>query len=410
MILSVYLFYPILLAKTFQLGAADTQALIQRTLLMMGIATILQLIFGHRITVFEAIAAYWFGIYMLISQSVLARGGSVETALGQITFVVMLTGIIILMLAWTRTVDYMQKLFTPNILGVTLLLITVQISKNIVLGMLGFEEGLINPTISLFSFSLFLLTLLISLRGGKMKSYVALLGLLFGSLAYTVFGFPQLPVQTDGILALPAIWDFGKPIYNFELIPQAFFVAMIYYSNSIASVRGVAGLLDVDIEKRKFRRSGIVGGLIHLLSGMLAVMPMVPAATSIGFIKTTGVGSRRALLAGGIFLVLMGIVSPLGAFFASVPYVVAYSVALSVFMRMASMGFTYCFESGLSERSLLLTGTALTVGCGFMFIPPGAFSSIPLLGSTLENGIFIGIITALIMEHWVLVEEDIKTG
>jgi xanthine/uracil permease len=120
-----------------------------------------------------------------------------------------------------------------------------------------------------------------------------------------------------------------------------------------------------------------------------------------GFIKATGVGSRRALLVGGIFLVIMGIIAPIGAFFASVPNTVAYAVGLSIFVRMAAMGFKSCFNNGMTEKNLMVAGVSLTVGCGFMFIPAGAFAEVPLLGSTLENGIFVGVLLALVMEHWI---------
>lgn len=369
---------------------------------MLGIATVLQLLYGHRITVFEAIAAYWFGMFMLIGQSVLARGGTMEIVLGQITFVILLTGLIIFLLAVTRSVDHLKRLFTPSILGITLVLITIQISKSVVLGMLGIQNGRIDPALSLFSFSLFFVTLVFSLRGGKLKSYVALLGLVLGSILYRMLGFPLLLVQVHRIFSLPTLGAFGPPIVNLELIPYALFVALIYYSNSIASVSGAASLLGVTVGKHDIRRYGIVGGILHLLAGLSGTIPLVPAATSIGFIKATGVGSRHALFVGGVFLVVMGLIAPIGAFFATIPYVVAYAVGLSVFVRMAAMGFKSCFQAGMTERSLLVAGVSLTVGCGFMFIPAGAFADVPLLGSTLENGIFIGVLTALIIEHWIL--------
>jgi xanthine/uracil permease len=417
MIVSVNLFFPILLAKNFGFDAITTEGFIQRTLLLLGVATILQLLFGHRITVFEAIAAFWFSIYILIGQSVLARGGTMESVLGQITFVTLLSGLIILLLAWTKSVDHMQRLFTPSILGITLILITVQISKNVVLGMLGIHDGRINPALSLFSFSLFLLSLTFSLRGGKLRSYVALLGLIFGSLVYRFLGFPITPLQVNTVISLPTLGAFGPPIMNLELIPYALFVVMIYYANSIASINGAASVLGVEMGEHEIRRYGAVGGLIHLLAAFFATIPLVPAAMAGGFIKATGVGSRRALLVGGIFLVIMGIIAPIGAFFASVPNTVAYAVGLSIFVRMAAMGFKSCFNNGMTEKSLMVAGVSLTVGCGFMFIPAGAFAEVPFLGSTLENGIFVGVLLALVMEHWIypnnadmLIKEPVVSG
>ena len=404
MIVSVNLFFPILLAKNFSFDAIATESLIQRTLLLLGVATILQLIYGHRITVFEAVAAFWFSIFILIGQSVLARGGSMESVLGQITFVTMLSGLIILILAWSKSVDIMHRVFTPSILGITLVLITVQIGKSVVLGMLGIQDGRINPALSLFSFSLFVVTLIVSLRGGKLKSYVALLGLVLGSILYRVLGFTAVRIQAHSFISIPELGAFGLPIMNLELVPYALFVVMIYYSNSIASINGAASVLGVEMGKDEIRRYGAVGGVIHLLAALFACIPLVPAAMAGGFIEATGIGSRHALFLGGVFLVIMGLIAPIGAFFASVPSAVAYSVGLSVFVRMAAMGFRSCFSNGITEKSLMVAGVSLTIGCGFMFVPAGAFANVPILGSTLENGIFMGVLAALVMEHWIMPE------
>lgn len=408
MIVSLNLFFPILLAKNFSFDALATEALIQRSLLLLGVATMLQLFFGHRITVFECVAAVWFSTYILIGQSVLARGGSMETVLGQLTFVTILAGVIIIVLALTKSVNTMHKLFTPSILGITLVLITVQMGKSVVIGMLGIENGRINPALSLFSFALFLLALIISIRGGKFKSYVALIGLVVGSALYKILGFEVFRYHAHSLISLPQIGAFGWPIVNLDLVPYAFFVVLIYYSNSIASVNGSACVLGVDIGEKEMRRYGIIGGVIHLLAALFAGIPMVPAAMSGGFIETTGVGSRYVLFLGGLFLAIMGLIAPIGSFFASVPNAVAYAVGLSVFVRMASMGFKTCFSSGMTEKNLMVAGVSLTIGCGFMFIPAGAFANVPILGSTLENGIFIGVLVALAMEHWIMpkVDED----
>ncbi|QRN85874.1 purine/pyrimidine permease [Clostridia bacterium] len=409
MIVSMNLFFPILLAKNFSFNAMATESLIQRTLLLLGVATMLQILYGHRITVFECVAAFWFSIYLLIGQSVLARGGSMEAVLGQLTFVTMLAGLIILVLAWSKSIDVMQKIFTPSILGITLVLITVQIGKSVVIGMLGIENGTINAALSLFSFSLFLVTLIISIRGGRFKSYVALIGLVFGSAMYKILGFEIIRLHAHSIISIPEVGAFGLPIANLELIPYAVFVVMIYYSNSIASVNGAASVLGVEMGKKEMRNYGVIGGVIHLLAALLACIPMVPAAMSGGFIEATGIGSRYALFLGGVFLAIMGLVAPIGSFFASVPNAVAYAVGLSVFVRMAAMGFKTCFSSGMTEKNLMVAGVSLTIGCGFMFIPAGAFANVPVLGSTLENGIFMGVLVALAMEHWIMpkaAEED----
>ena len=171
--------------------------------------------------------------------------------------------------------------------------------------------------------------------------------------------------------------------------------------------------MKVQITDRTIRRTSYVAGAGHMLAAVLSSITLVPAAMGAGLVATTGIGARRPMAVGAVVLIGLGLIGPVGGFFAAIPPAVSYSVSLSIVARIMYMGLKNCFVGGLDERSLTIAGVAILIGSGITFLPTTFFSEYGFLSSILGNGLFMGVLMALFLENVLLrkrtaIPEDIS--
>jgi xanthine/uracil permease len=107
-------------------------------------------------------------------------------------------------------------------------------------------------------------------------------------------------------------------------------------------------------------------------------------------------------LIGSLIIMLIGVIWPLGQFFTMMPSSVAYAVAFVPYSQMIGIGLSNFTSIELNQRNLLIIGLTLLTGVGLMFVPPTAYVNMPLILQTvISNGLLMGIILVLILEHVV---------
>jgi len=251
----------------------------------------------------------------------------------------------------------------------------------------------------LYSMVLYLASLYIGFRGGRLQPYIGLIGLGGGWLSYRLLGLPvKSMVEMPGIL-LPRPFAFGPPVVDMSLLPVTFFIVMIYLSNEIASVNAAGDVLDVEVTEHTIHRTSYVAGLGHILAAIMSSIALVPAAMGAGLVATTRVGARRPMAVGAVILIVLGLIGPLGGFFATIPAAVSYSVSLSIITRIMYMGFKNCFHEGMQEKSISIASVAILYGTGITFLPTDFFSQWGFFSSILGNGLFMGVLLSLLLEN-----------
>jgi len=400
MILSSNIFLLLIVTESLGFSMDMTARFIQRSLVYLGVATLLQVYLGHKLTLFEVVASVWVSTFLFVAST--GQGQPLELILQKLSFLQILTGLLMLLLATTGWLKKIQRFFTPTIMGVTLVLICIQMSSGMIRGMLGGGGSPVEGRQLIFSLILFLATLYIGFRGGRLQPFVGLIGLGGGWLAYNLTGLPAgQQIHISGF-SLPQLFPYGMPVADLSLIPLAVFLVLIYLPNEFASINAVGDVVRKPVTDGDLQRAPRVAGFVHILSSALASIVVVPAAMGAGLIATTGVGARRTMGLGAIFLIVLGLAGPVGGFFAAIPPAVSYSVSLSIVARIMSIGLRNCFQGGIGEQNLIMTGVSMMLGAGIMFLPAGAFSSFGFLAGILGNGLLMGVLAAVFMENILL--------
>ncbi len=407
-IFSSNIFLLLLAAQSLGLSILLTAQFIQRSLIFIGVSCLLQLYLGHRLSIFEVVASFWLSTFIFISYAQQAQGMSMSIILGKLVFLQIATGLIMIVLTASGIASKIKRFFSPTVMGVTLIMISIQMSSSMVPGMMRGQNGTADMRLALFSIVLFLFSVYIGFRKGRLQPYIGLIGLGGGWVFYRLLGLPVQQMVTVPNIVLPKLFAFGPPVVDLSLLPIAFFIVMIYLSNEIASVNAAGGVLEVNVTERTIHKTSYVAGISHILATVFSSIPVVPAAMGAGMVATTRVGSRRPLALGSVILILLGLVGPLGSFLATIPPAVSYSVSLSIIARIMYMGFQNCFALGMNEKTISIASIAILFGSGITFLPREFFAEWGFASSILGNGLFMCVLLTLFLENLLLRNIGIK--
>lgn len=368
----------------------------QKVFALMGITTILQVFWGHRLPIVVGPAA----VLLVGIITALASQGA-ETDTGKIYTSLIVGGAIVTLVAAGRLLERIQRIFTPRIVVVILMLIAFTLSPTIrnLIFPAGEEEryafGLWFTLIGVFS-----MAVTSHAARGVWKSVVIPAALVIGSIVYyTIYGgFGEVfasYTESEGPLLLPHLKFDGGMIAAFIFC----YVALLI--NDIGSIQSLGAMLETpDTDKRCRRGIGITGAM-NMVSGALGVIGPVNYSMSPGVIASSSCASRYALLPPGIGLIICAFVPQLIALLSAIPNTVIGVILLYLMgtQLAAALQMAVSTRSALTFDDCLIVGLPLMMALLFSYIPMQVVPSIlrPIIG----NGFVMGVITVIILEHLV---------
>jgi uracil permease len=386
-------------AEALQLSAEARVAFFQKMLLLSGSFTLLQTLVGHRYPIQEGPATA-----LLLTFVVLAPQG-----LGVIQGGLLCGGLFLFAVGALGWMARLGRAFTPNVVGVILLLIALTLIPYLLPRLIGVSPARPGGEGAVFAASLALIVLIAVLTSrlrGFLQTTAIMLGILVGSLGFWAWGRLDLtPVREAPWLSVPGgLWP-GLPSFSPSAMLSSALAYVAVAVNAVGSMQGVAGVLgDTGVAKRMDRGLAITG-LAGVAASSLGVVGTVGYSTSPGVILVTRVASRYALAMCGVILLLAGLVSRLNAALAVIPPAVV-GAALCVAMASQVGAAINAMTSGghpLAGRDYLVVGLPVLLGTLVAAAPPGFFSTLPAwIGTIVGNGLVLGILVTLLLEHVVM--------
>ncbi len=359
---------------------------------LMGMAMIVQVIWGHRLPL------------VIGPASVLLIGilSTTSSGISVIYTSILIGGALLTILAFGGFLSHLQALFTPRIIVVILCLIAFTLAPVIL--RLVFEESE-HLLFNLFFALLLALGMLVAnkLLKGIWKSVVVLCGVIGGCLVYYgIWEFPGLENLQDESMSLslwswPWKWDLGA-VLSFVFC----FIALVV--NELGSIQAVGRMVGADRMQRRSVRGVGITGIANMLAGMIGVVGPVDYSMSPGIIAATGCASRYPLIPAGVGLLLCAFCPAFIQLLSAIPGVVMGTVLLYLMASQLSAGLqmltaekaVFDYESGL------VIGFSLMIALFLSFVPEEVLNTIPaLLRPVIGNGFVMGVITVLILEHGV---------
>lgn len=395
---------PIVIGQAFGLNPSELASFIQRTFFFVGVASLLQVVLGHRYPIIEGPAGMWWGIFIILinlsstlKKTPMEIGQSLEMGL-------IITGILLAILGLTGGISKIQRFFTPLITGTYMILLAVSMSSSFIKGMLGigFHGNEIKLLPSLISVLLTSFVIFLSnLKNPIFKSFSILIGIAAGWIIYYILGLADTPiVHGKGFVELPKLFAFGPPTFDIGIIITSVITGFILLSNLITSISVMGIAANDQPTKKAYNRGGIFTGVTHILSGVGSTVGMVPLSVAAGMIEITGVAAILPFVISTVMIILIGLIPSIGMFFAALPSPVGYAVLFTTFAQLLSFGFKEYSKIEFNSRNLTVIGFSIMLGTGVMFIPEDALKTIhPLFSYLLGNGLIVGVLFSMLLEH-----------
>ena len=362
----------------------------QRLFAVMGVAGFVQVVWGHRLPLVVGPAAVLL-VGVMASLNAKADTSAIYSSIA-------IGGVLIALLTLGGVMRHVQRIFTPRIVVVILMLIATTLAPTI--------TGLVFP--AHVSHNEHIFGLLFAVVGsvlmvifnrrlrGVAKSLVIPLALIVGSaLYYAIFDAPHRVASAAslrGMLLDEFSLDWGLVV--------AFVICYIALAiNDIGSMESLGGMLgnkDMDVRAKRGMR---LTGVMNIVAGAMGVLGPVNYSMSPGVIASTGCASRYALIPATLMLLVCSLFPDVIWVLTAIPSPVIGVILL--FLMGTQLAASY--EMMQSTRSATTFADALTIGLPimvamlFQLMPKGIAPEViqPLVG----NGFAMGVVMVILMEH-----------
>ncbi|MFB4165482.1 purine/pyrimidine permease [Alteribacillus sp. JSM 102045] len=397
---------PIVIGEAFGMSSLEISSFLQRTLFVLGIAGLLQVLFGHRLPLMEGPAGLWWGIFIVYAGLVSSGGLSGESALRQLEAGMLISGALFLIAGVFRWIDAIKQLFTPLVTGTYLILLVSQLSGSFIQGILGigYFTDRVDPRVAWPAIGILLFTILLSKSSVPfIRSYSILISLLTGWIVFYLLNLTKTPPAPAAMFSLPEPLAFGPPELSSGMILTALMTAMLLLTNMIASMKVVGNVIEAQTKTREnpdYNRAGIITGVNQGLSGIFAAVGNVPISATAGFLLTTKTVERLPFIIGSLIVIILSFFPVFTSFAANIPAPVGYAVIFITIASLASLGVREYYSLKMTEQELFIISLSLMIGFGSLFVPGETLTHLPsIVMSLANNGLILGTLTCLILEQ-----------
>jgi xanthine/uracil permease len=362
----------------------------QKLFAVIGLTGFVQVVWGHRLPLVVGPAA----VLLVGVLSSLAAEAETTTIYSSIA----IGGVLVSLLTISGLMRYVQRIFTPRIIVVILMLIAFTLAPTI--------TNLVFPAKA--SHEVHIFGLLFAIVGvvvmvilnrtlkGVAKSLVIPIALVAGSVLY--FTLFDTPTRTASAASLDKLFisEFSA---DWSLIVAFTICYIALVINDIGSMGSLGAMLGIeDMERRTKRGLGITGAM-NILAGAVGVLGPVNYSMSPGVIASTGCASRYALIPASLLLVLSALFPDVIWVLTAIPSPVIGVILLFLMSTQlaASFEMMHAKQAATTFADALTLGLPVMVAMLFQLMPKGIAPEViqPLVG----NGFAIGVITVIVMEH-----------
>ncbi len=367
---------PIIIAGAIGLSQADRVLLIQASLVMSAVSTLLQLFpiggrFGSGLPVILGVSF----AYLPSMQAIAASGGGVSAIAGA-----MIAGGVIAVIVGLF-VKKIRLLFPPVITGTVVFTIGLSLYPTAINYMAGgtgntyesvMSKGLPEAMVygSWQNWLIAVLTLaavmILNNKGrGVCRLASILLGMLFGYIAALCFGMVSFADVGDAAwFSLPRFLHFG---ISFDL-PSCVALGLLFAINSIQAIGDftatTVGGMDRDPTDSELQGGIIAYGAANILAALFGGLPTATYSQNVGIVTTNKVVNRTVFTLTGAFLLLAGVSPKFAAVLTTIPQCVLGGATITVFSTIAMTGMRLIASQDLTARNTTIVGLSAALGVG----------------------------------------------
>lgn len=242
--------------------------------------------------------------------------------------------------------------------------------------------------------------LIVKFAKGFVANISVLLGIVIGAVVATVMGimtFEKVGKAAWVDVVLP--FHFGMPQFDPFLIFTMTLVMIVVMIESTGMFLALGEMTDRKISQQDLARGLRTDGLGTLIGGIFNTFPYTSFSQNVGLVAVTGVKSRFVCVAGGVILVVLGLLPKMAALVESLPTVVLGGAGLVMFGMVAATGIRILSGVDFKTNRHNAMIVAVSIGVGMIpLIAPNFKQWMPhSIHSLIESGILLTSIAAVLL-------------
>ncbi len=387
---------PLILGGAIGLQGGNLSFFLQMSFFACGIATLLQSGMFMKYPIAQGPSYVPLGALCMIGVTM-----GIPTMIGSL----IPGALIVILLGVTKLFSkFIRKAIPPFIGGIIILIVGLTLVPTAVTGVFSTTGNLtVNAISGSVTFVVLLLCMVLQYclkNSGLLHMCSVIIALVVGTLvAVTMGGADFSSVSNAAWFALPQPFHFGLPQFNLSaclLMVVVYLFVMLDTTGTWFTVKAITG---ADLNDRRIDRGTIGEGLGCLVGACFGGTPMTGYSSNAGLIAITKVASRRAMIAGGTILVVLGFCPKLMAIITSLPTPVINGVFAMVAMTLIANGIKMVKDTVLDDRATLILGVAVMCGASTMILPDDVVSAAPqFVQFFLSSGIAVGGTAAILLQ------------
>lgn len=388
---------PLIVGTAAGLNAAQIGILITASLFIGGLATLLQTLgvkyFGAKLPLVQGVS--FAGVATMIG--IATTGGGFNAILGA----VIASSIIGLLLApfFAKIIRF----FPPVVTGCVITIIGLSLLPVAVRWVMGGNSHAPDwgsmQNIGLAAMTLGILLLLSRFGSETIRRVGILLAIVIGSILAYVLGFGDFSKVGDGAwFAFPDFLGFGAPTFHLSAILAMVIVMIVTLTETTADIIAVADIVGTEVDDKRIANGLRADMFSSAIAPFFGTFMQSAFAQNVGLVAITGVKSRFVVAAGGLILVLLGLLPVMGRLIASIPTPVLGGAGLVLFGTVAASGIRTLAKLDYSDqKNLIIVATSLAAGM-IPIIDHSFYSQFPAWVKTLfHSGISSTCIMAIFL-------------
>lgn len=327
---------PLIIGTAAGLSAAQVGMLIAAALFVGGLATLIQTIgtkyLGAKLPLVQGVS--FAGVATMVA--IITTGGGLPAVYGAVIA--------------ASLVDYALRLtfqnysfFPPVVTGCVITIIGLSLLPVAIRWMMGGNNKAPDwgsvENISLALLTLGIVIILNILPQASIRRLSILLAIVAGTTLAYFMGFGDFSQVSSGAwLQFPHLFAFGLPTFELSAILSMLIVTLVIMTETTADIIAVGDIVGTQVDSKRIANGVRADMFSSAIAPIFGSFMQSAFAQNVGLVAITGIKSRFVVAAGGVILIILGLLPVMGRLIAAIPMPVLGGAGLVLFGSVAASG------------------------------------------------------------------------
>jgi len=199
--------------------------------------------------------------------------------------------------------------------------------------------------------------------------------------------------------------NMGRPVaIGWNYIPALLILFVAEISNvtdTVGCYQATAKLVGQKLTGERTNRGLFVETASSLITTLFGNIPCTSYSQNLGVLSLSRVGAKSIIVAGGLIMIVVGVIYKVAVFFAVIPWAIYGGAMVVLLATITFVGIQMIMGMGMTETNKLIAGFAMIVGIAFSFMPAAVTQTLPqilrfFIGNPIGSTVIVAIVLNLV--------------